>query len=138
MPRRASAGVYRGALLGLGGVARQSHLPAYLGHPEVRRRLRLVAVLDENPAVPPAEGVPLVGSRAELIGLGALEFVDICTPTATHVELTRWALAQGFHVLCEKPVAITRAEVAAISAAARAAGRIVVPCHQYRYNPAWR
>ncbi len=130
---------YSGALLGLGGVARQSHLPAYLGYPQVRQRLQLVALMDENPAVPPpAPGVPVVRSRGELIESGPLEFVDICTPTATHVELTCWALAQGLHVLCEKPVAINRADAAAITAAARTARRVVVPCHQYRYNPVWR
>lgn len=136
--RDRAAPVHFGALLGLGGVARQSHLPAYLGYPYVRRRLRLVAALDENPTVVPANGIPLVHSRAELMEREALEFVDICTPTATHVELVRWALAQGFHVLCEKPVAVTRADAAAITAAARGARRVVVACHQYRYNPAWR
>lgn len=130
--------VYRGALLGLGGVARQSHLPAYLAHPQVSQRLRLVAALDENPAVLPVDGVPLVRSRAALIERGALDFVDICTPTATHVELVRWALDRGYHVLCEKPVAVARSDAAAIAVAARLAGRVVVPCHQYRYNPAWR
>src|SRR5258706_149436 len=125
--------VYRGALLGLGGVARQSHLPAYLGTSGVPARLRLVAALDDNPATTPVDGMPLVRSPSGRVGGGPLDFVDICTPTATHLELTRWALAEGFHVLCEKPVAVTRAEAAAIADAARVAGRVVVPCHQHRY-----
>lgn len=130
--------VYRGAIVGLGGVARHAHLPAYLQYPEVRRRLRLVLAMDESPTVSPLEAIALVHSRSALLASGPLDFVDICTPTATHLELATWALAQGFHVLCEKPVATSRAEASAIAAAATAAQRVVVPCHQYRYNPAWR
>jgi len=48
------------------------------------------------------------------------------------------ALSQGYHVLCEKPVAVTRAEAATLATAARRAGRVVMPCHQYRYNPVWQ
>jgi predicted dehydrogenase len=130
--------IYRGAIVGLGGVAQHAHLPAYLQYPQVRHRLRLVLALDENPGVPPPEGIALVQDRDALLARGPLDFVDICTPTATHLELATWALAQGFHVLCEKPVAVSRAQAAQIAAAAAASRRVVVPCHQYRYNPAWR
>src|SRR5206468_2422383 len=44
----------------------------------------------------------------------------------------------GYHVLCEKPVAVTRAEAVALATAASRAGRVVMPCHQYRFNPVWR
>src|SRR5207302_409975 len=59
------------------------------------------------------------------------------TPTASHLELTLWGLEQGYHVVCEKPVALTRGEAERIAGAARASGRIVMPCHQYRHNPVW-
>jgi predicted dehydrogenase len=137
MPERLRPHVYHGAVIGLGGVARQSHLPTY-GDPRVRRRLRIAAVVDANPRVQPVGGLPLLRSPEELAHLEPLDFVDICTPTASHVDLTLWALRQGYHVLCEKPVAVTHAEAVAIGRAARAARRVVVPCHQYRHNPAWQ
>lgn len=87
--------------------------------------------------VPPVPGIPLLKSREELLALGPLDFIDICTPTSSHVELVLWGLAHGVHVVCEKPVALTREEAARIADRARAAGRVVMPCHQYRYNPAW-
>jgi len=85
------------------------------------------------------EGValPLLRDRDELDRIGPIDFVDVCTPTASHLELVLWGLERGYDVLCEKPVALTRAEAARIAAAARAHGRVVMPCHQYRYNPAW-
>jgi predicted dehydrogenase len=137
MPDRSRARPYRGALLGMGGVARQSHLPGY-ATAAVQDRLRIVAAVDANPQLVSADGIPLLRSVDALPAVGPLDFVDICTPTATHVELTLWALAHGYHVLCEKPVAVTRGDALAIAAAARRAGRWVVPCHQYRHNPAWR
>jgi predicted dehydrogenase len=40
-------------------------------------------------------------------------------------------------VVCEKPVALSRAEAERIATAARSRQRVVMPCHQYRYNPVW-
>ena len=132
---------YRGALIGLGKVARQSHLPALLGDAAVRERLELVAAVDPFHDLTAPDGLPLVCDRAALPALGGgvpLDFVIVTTPTATHVEHVLWALGEGYHVVCEKPVATTAADAARIAAAARRAGRVVMPCHQYRFNPAWR
>lgn len=128
--------VYRGALIGLGGIARLGHLPAFLD-PAAAARLEIVGIVDSEPALA-VDGIPLLSSPDHLPALGPIDFVDICTPTALHLPLSLWALSQGYHVLCEKPVAVTRAEAATLDAAARRAGRVVMPCHQYRYNPAWR
>ena len=126
---------YRGALIGLGGVAHQSHLPA-LRLPAASR-LELVAAVDSAPGVVPLPGIPLFSDLSGLAGLD-VDFVDICTPTASHLELTLRALDQGLHVLCEKPVALSPEEAERIRCAARAANRVVMPCHQYRFNPVWQ
>lgn len=126
---------YRGAIIGLGGVARQSHLPAFAL--PAASRLEIVAAVDAAPGVPPLPGVPLFRDFSGLAGLD-LDFVDICTPTASHVDLTLRALEQGLHVLCEKPVARTPGQAERLRCAARAANRVVMPCHQYRFNPVWR
>jgi predicted dehydrogenase len=127
--------VYRGVVIGAGGVARASHLPAYLWHPAVRQRLEIVGVVEEAAAAA-VDGLPLV-RRADLDALGPIDFIDICTPTASHLPLALWGLARGCHVLCEKPVALNRAEARQLARAARRAGRVVIPCHQYRFNPVW-
>src|SRR5256714_13347605 len=132
-PRRS-----RGALIGAGGIARQSHLPALRGAPALRARVDVVAVVDSAPGIPPVDGIPLLRDRAALGDHAPLDFIDICTPTASHLELIVWGLEQGYHVVCEKPVALTRAEAERIAAASRASGRIVMPCHQYRFNPVWQ
>ena len=131
-PRR-----YRGAIIGLGGIARQSHLPGFQS-PPAAARLEVVATVDPAPSTQPVAGLPLLRSIEALANAGPLDFVDICTPTASHLPLILWALDHGYHVICEKPVAISRFEAERIRAAALRARRVVMPCHQYRYNPVWR
>jgi predicted dehydrogenase len=98
--------------------------------------VEIVAIVDAAD-VPPVPGLPLLRRREDLERLGPIDFIDVCTPTSSHLELVLWGLEQGYHVVCEKPVALDRAEAARIAAAARAAGRVVMPCHQYRHNPVW-
>src|SRR3989442_1123071 len=128
---------YRGAVIGAGGIARQSHLPALRDAAALRGRVEVVALVDSAANVPPVDSIPLLGRRDQLRDLAPLDFIDICTPTASHLELTLWGLEQGYHVVCEKPVAVSRAEADCIAQAARSRRRIVVPCHQYRFNPVW-
>src|SRR5438552_1192012 len=126
---------YRGAVIGAGGIARQSHLPALRG--ALGARVDVIALVDNATDVSPVDAIPLLSRPEQLHELAPLDFIDICTPTASHLELTLWGLEQGYHVVCEKPVALTRAEAGMIAAAARTNGRIVMPCHQYRHNPVW-
>jgi predicted dehydrogenase len=142
-PARLAAGsrvkrVYRGAIIGLGGIARQSHLPAFLADRRLADRFDIVATVDAGEGVAPFDGLPLLRSMEALRQAGPIDFVDICTPTATHYSLTLEALAAGYHVICEKPVAVTNAEASGVARAARRADRIVMPCHQHRFNPVWR
>ena len=123
-----------GILIGAGGVARLAHVPAY----------GLIDQLDLAAAVDPRIPLPDLGDLAAYPSLDAAlaevpaEFVDVCTPTASHQAVVLDALARGLHVFCEKPVAITAEGARELAAAARAAGRVLFPCHQYRENPAWR
>src|SRR5437868_9412113 len=104
---------WRGAIVGVGGVAEQSHLPAFRD-PSVADRLTLQCAVDPAPAaIARAGGLPLVPS-VDRLDLSRLDFVDVTTPSATHPAVARWALERGLHVLCEKPVATTRDEALAL------------------------
>lgn len=63
-----------------------------------------------------------------------IDVVHICTPADTHVALGRQALAAGCHVIIEKPAAPTVAEAELLASEARAAGRLLVPVHQFVFQ----
>jgi predicted dehydrogenase len=127
----------RGVIFGIGGVARQAHLPAYRALAAAGEGLELVAAVDARQAGSTVDGVPVLSGPGELARFGPVDFIDICTPTDSHLELVLWGLAQGYHVLCEKPVVLTPEEASEVVTAARRAGRVLMPCHQHRFNPAW-
>jgi predicted dehydrogenase len=68
----------------------------------------------------------------------AVDAVIIATPAASHFDLTRRALESGKHVLVEKPLATTVAEVDALARCADQRGLVVMAGHTFIYNPAVR
>jgi len=101
-------------------------------------RFRVVAVADEIPERL-QESATALGCRAHA-GIDALvadpevELVVVSTYNHLHADHARRALTAGKHVLCEKPFGLTTRDVDDMIAAARAAGRIVAPFQQRRYE----
>ena len=60
-----------------------------------------------------------------------LDLVTVATPNATHFEITRAFLAQGFNVLCEKPMTMTVDEGEEIVRISRSTGRICAVNYGY-------
>ncbi|MGI9577729.1 MAG: Gfo/Idh/MocA family protein [Microthrixaceae bacterium] len=62
------------------------------------------------------------------------DYAIIATGDTHHVEPTLLALAAGYHVLLEKPMALDEADCLRIVEAARRADRTVAVCHVYRFS----
>jgi predicted dehydrogenase len=74
-----------------------------------------------------------------LIARDDIDLVDICTPGDSHAEIALAALAAGKHVLCEKPLANSVEEAAAMADAAEVAyqqGQLAMVGFNYRRVPA--
>jgi predicted dehydrogenase len=56
-------------------------------------------------------------------------------PNSLHAQWTLRAIEAGKHVLCEKPFTANAAEAAAVAAAAKVSGRVVMEAFHYRYHP---
>jgi xylose dehydrogenase (NAD/NADP) len=65
----------------------------------------------------------------------AVEAVYVPTPNAQHAEWVHRALAAGKHVLCEKPLGVTRAEVLGMVDAAANAGLLLSEAFMYAHHP---
>jgi predicted dehydrogenase len=76
------------------------------------------------------------GSDRGVLDDPAIEAVHICTPNARHVATASAALDAGKHVLCEKPLAMTSAEAAALARSASAKALRNCTCYNLRYYPA--
>ena len=74
---------------------------------------------------------------ADLLADPAVRLVSVCTPTDTHADLAIAAMEAGKHVLVEKPVALTAADVARVADAARRTGMTCTPAMCMRFWPAW-
>ena len=127
----------RGALIGVGHVARHGHLPAWSMVPGVS----FVGAADGRPEgrAPFLEAWPdarWYASAEELLAREDLDFADICAPPSLHVPLARAALARGLHVLCEKPLALEPSGVAALGRLARERDRALVTVHNWKHAPA--
>lgn len=63
-----------------------------------------------------------------------IDIVDICTPPDSHFALCERALAAGKHVVCEKPLFGSLAEVDRMASLVQRSGRLLMPIFQYRFG----
>lgn len=93
------------AVIGIGKIARDQHLPAIAANPD----FVLAAAVSRHAAV---DGVPNFPDIAALIASGiAVDAVAICTPPIGRHLIARAALANDWHVMLEKPPGATLGEV---------------------------
>ncbi len=96
-------------------------------HTEALRRLGTVEVV----AVSGRDEAAL----RKMLADASVRAVHICTPNAAHFPMAKSALEAGKHVLCEKPLAVSSAEAAALNELARAKKLRNCTCHNLRYYP---
>jgi len=65
----------------------------------------------------------------------ALDVISVCTPNGLHAEHSIKAFRNGFHVLCEKPMAISVFDCGEMIKEAEKANRRLFVVKQNRYNP---
>src|SRR3954464_11075897 len=78
-----------------------------------RGDFRIVAAADPNPSTcqrlpeMQSRGVPLFASMSAMYSAHRPDVVVISTPLHLHSDQPCFALAEGSHVLCEKPLCVT-------------------------------
>jgi len=121
-------------VIGVGGIAR-THFPGWKQSPHAE----MVAFSDVNPVAleraGAVEGIEQLYARPEdLIHDPDVDIVDICTPNMFHAPLAIAALDAGKHVLCEKPLAPTPAEVRQMIEARDRSGKLLMTAQHFRFT----
>jgi D-galactose 1-dehydrogenase len=117
------------ALVGLGKIARDQHLPAIAADD----RFELTAIVSRNADL---DGVAHFTTLAELLASDvAVDAVALCTPPQPRHALAHLALAAGKHVMLEKPPGATLSEVEDLRLAAAAHGLTLQATWHSRYAP---
>jgi predicted dehydrogenase len=114
------------ALVGVGKIARDQHVPAIAGDPG----FTLAAAVSRHETI---DGVPNFRDLDAFLAEGLEAAVALCVPPSVRTAMALKALAAGRDVLLEKPPAATLGEVEAMVAAARAANRVLFATWHSRF-----
>ncbi|MFR9310667.1 Gfo/Idh/MocA family protein [Hydrogeniiclostridium mannosilyticum] len=132
---------FRLMLIGCGRISK-NHIAAAAANNELCELSALCDPVVENAEKQAERYRELTGSRPPVFAgyREALDAVrpDVCviaTESGLHAEIARACIAQGRHVLVEKPVALSTADAEAMVREAEAKGVTLGVCHQNRFNP---
>jgi predicted dehydrogenase len=121
-------------VIGVGGIA-STHFPGWKQSPDAE----MVAMADLEESVlnrvAEAHGVTRRYTRPEeLIADPEIDIVDICTPNMYHAPLAVAALEAGKHVICEKPLAPTPADIRRMIQARDKSGKLLMTAQHFRFE----
>jgi D-galactose 1-dehydrogenase len=121
---------YKIAVVGLGKIAMDQHLPSIAKN----RDFELVAGVSRNSRI---DAVPCFASLEELIASKVkVDAVSLCTPPSVRLAMAQTAFDAGYHVLSEKPPTPTLGEMFAMIDHGERAKRVVYATWHSRYNRA--
>lgn len=127
----------RVGVIGVGHIGK-NHARIYGELAAANPAIQFSAILDPNPVVAgemaAATGARAAASLEEFAAL--IDAASIATPTPQHFAIAQKLLAQGKHLLIEKPITETPEQARELVALAKTAGRILQVGHVERFNPA--
>ena len=112
-------------IIGCGMITKHRHAPEY----NLSEHARLAAWYDAVPAraeqMAQRYGGTVYTDWKALIDESGCDAISVCSPNATHAEISIYALKHGVHVLCEKPMATTIEDCRAMVDAAKQSGKLL-------------
>lgn len=128
----------RVGVIGVGGIAR-THFPGWIESPHAEMVAFADPAGDVLRRVGAEQGIQLLYEDPyELIANPDIDIVDICTPNMYHTPLTVAALDAGKHVICEKPLAPTPADIDQMIAARDRSGKMLMTAQHFRWQASAR
>lgn len=118
------------ALVGVGKIARDQHLPALADHPDFRLEA-LVSLEDCGFDLPTYCSVEDMAKA-----MPHIQAVSVCTPPDCRLDIVAQALSANLHVMLEKPTAATVAKAMAMEAMAKGRPETIFASWHSRHAPA--
>ena len=112
------------------------HIKAFRAAPDL---FELTAICDIDPirarALAEEHAIPeLLTDFETAIHRADVDIIDICTPPNLHFGQIHAAVEAGKHVICEKPVVGSLAELDQLQDLSRRTGKQIMPIFQYRFG----
>ena len=127
----------RVGIIGCGGIANQKHMPA-LSRVKNAQMVAFFSIPRESAEKARAEygtpGAKVYETIDELLEDKSIDAVCVCTPNRTHADISIRAMRAGKHVMCEKPMAFSSAEVDEMLRASRETGKKLTVGQQNRFR----
>jgi predicted dehydrogenase len=124
----------RVGVIGCGTVARYGHLPAILATPGLKLTALYDPVADAACSAAERFDTPGFTDMAAFLAAG-LDAVVVTSPAPCHLENIRDAARAGLHILCEKPLGMTEAEIVEMQRLTADAGVMLFTAFDYRFSP---
>lgn len=121
------------AVVGCGSIAIHRHIPEYAGNSHVEFVAFCDPVIERAQEMANKHGGQAFADYKEMLGAVDIDAVSVCTPNALHAPISIAAAEAGCHVLCEKPMAVSREEGEAMIKAAADNGVLLMIGHNQRY-----
>jgi predicted dehydrogenase len=118
------------------GIGRSHIVEGYLPNVD---KFKVLALCDLNPERMNALGEEFGIDRRvtdfnDVLAMDDVDIIDICTPPGVHYSQVMAGLQAGKHVVCEKPLVGSLAEVDEVIAAEKSAKGMLMPIFQYRFG----
>ena len=137
----------KAGLIGFGGIAK-AHRKAFLKLEELGIA-ELVCAYDVEPtafnkkidinidsdAVGTGEHINFYNDLDEMLAKEEIDFLDICIPSFLHSKMSADMLRRGYHVMCEKPMALNYADCEEMILAAQESGKELMIGQCLRFYP---
>jgi predicted dehydrogenase len=127
--------IFTVAIVG-GGIGRSHMIEGYVPNAD---KFKVIAICDLDPARMNALADEFAVERRtasfdELLAMDDLDIIDICTPPMVHYPMIVAALEAGKHVICEKPLVGSLAQIDEVMAVEKRSKGKLMPVFQYRFG----
>ena len=127
--------MFKVAMLGCGSIS-SAHVNGWKVQGDRAKMIAVADLLEDRRNARAADfGAKAYETADALLAAEKPDIVDICLPTALHLEYAVKAMRAGAHVLCEKPLCLSAEKAQELLAVEKETGKRMMVAHVVRFIP---